>query len=350
MSAYGILPVLETHCQCLYRNDRLWLGVRAEPEPEPAALAEPEPESRPEPESALEPAPEPVAVPDPWTIMESAVEPEPVAAPDGIIGVAAMFDPSIPDMGSAFDVVVSPEVLDEPLPGAGWESSLAPLADEDVEELFPIPAEPEIVDFETVPAVEAPVNGGPAEAAAASASISTDDLRARIEETRRRIRRELDEPFLGQGDVTLAPQADSEVVSRLAAEVPEPAVQERLKRLADAAEASVAPVVVPEAVAPEEGGAPSEEAPLPVTEAKEPAEARPQPDMELGVDYNAMRARIEQTRGRLKAKAFDAMMTGESALLGRESPEKAAERPGPAVLDHDLDQTIETTLREEEDL
>jgi len=121
-------------------------------------------------------------------------------------------------------------------------------------------------------------------------------------------------------------------VSRLAAEVPEPAVQERLKRLADAAEASVAPVVVPEAVTPEEGGAPSEEAPLPVTEAKEPAEARPQPDMELGVDYNAMRARIEQTRGRLKAKAFDAMMTGESALLGRESPEKAAERPGPQSL------------------
>jgi len=63
-----------------------------------------------------------------------------------------------------------------------------------------------------------------------------------------------------------------------------------------------------------------------------------------------MRTRIEETRGRLKAKAFDAMMTGESALLGRESPEKAAERPGPAVLDHDVDQTIETTLREEEDL
>jgi hypothetical protein len=111
---------------------------------------------------------------------------------------------------------------------------------------------------------------------------------------------------------------------------------------------AAAPAVETEVGFPEEVESPSDEALAPVAEVKEPARSGPPPDMELGVDFNAMKARIEQTRGRLKAKAFDAMMTGESALLGRESPEKAAERPGPAILDHDLDQTIETTLREEE--
>ena len=35
-----------------------------------------------------------------------------------------------------------------------------------------------------------------------------------------------------------------------------------------------------------------------------------------------MRRRIEETRARLKAKAFDAMMSGEAALLSRDSGEK----------------------------
>jgi hypothetical protein len=292
-----------------------------EPEPQPEAVAEPESVAEVEPE--LEPVVEFVPLVEP--------EPEPESMPElGIIGLAAMFEPSLPDLGPAFDVVATPELLEEPLPGAGWESSLAPLAEEDVEELFPIPAEEEIVDFDKVPAIEAPpLNGGAAPAATTAPSISADDLKARIEETRRRIRRELDEPFLGEGDTT-----------------PEPAAQELIEQPADADAA--APAVETEVGFPEEVESPSDEALAPVAEVKEPARSGPPPDMELGVDFNAMKARIEQTRGRLKAKAFDAMMTGESALLGRESPEKAAERPGPAILDHDLDQTIETTLREEE--
>ena len=49
---------------------------------------------------------------------------------------------------------------------------------------------------------------------------------------------------------------------------------------------------------------------------------------ETASDYDAMRARIELTRSRLKAKAFDAMMAGESALLGRD-PETTRLRLGP---------------------
>lgn len=302
-------------------------GPEIEPEAEPEAVVDTPPEPEPEPEPELVPVLEFVQVveaePEPEPEPEPAPEPEP-----GIIGLAAMFEPSFPDLGPTIDVVVAPDLLDEPLPGVGWKSSLEPLTEEDVEELFPMPADEEIVDFDKVPVIEAPpLNGGASTAAMTAPSISTDDLKARIEETRRRIRHELDEPFLGEGDTTSARDLQ-----------PEPAT-----------EPTAPPRIEPEVVAAEETGETPEQAPAPVAEVKEPVAAQPQPEMELGVDYNAMRARIEGTRGRLKAKAFDAMMSGESALLGRESPEKAAERPAPAVLDHDLDQTIETSLREEQD-
>ena len=66
------------------------------------------------------------------------------------------------------------------------------------------------------------------------------------------------------------------------------------------------------------------------------------------VDYDAMRSRIELTRSRLKAKAFDAMMSGESALLGRDP--QGAKRPNivPAV-DSEVNDTIENSLKELED-
>ncbi len=355
-------PELETE---LVAQSESEVDVPAEPEAELAAEAQPEPEAAVEvfPEftadSVAEPLAEAVAEPAIEFLPVAEIEAEPIGASDeGVIGVAAMFEPSILDLGQAFDVVVSPDLLEEPLPGAGWESSLAPLADEDVEELFPMPLAEEIVDLEKVPVIEAPaLDGGPASPTIAPPpSISTDDLKARIEETRRRIRRELDEPFLGEGDTTPnpettpAPEIKPEPISRLAAEVPDSAIQDRLEKLADAAEAAAAPAGEPEVSAAEEDGVSSPELPEIAAGAKGAVDSRPQPDMELGVDYNAMRTRIEETRGRLKAKAFDAMMTGESALLGRDSREKGTERPEAAVLDHDLEQTIETTLREEEDI
>jgi hypothetical protein len=61
-----------------------------------------------------------------------------------------------------------------------------------------------------------------------------------------------------------------------------------------------------------------------------------------------MKSRIEVTRSRLKAKAFDAMMSGESALLGRDPENAERKRIVPAV-DTEVNETIESTLREEED-
>jgi hypothetical protein len=75
------------------------------------------------------------------------------------------------------------------------------------------------------------------------------------------------------------------------------------------------------------------------------------PEEALGevLDYDSMKSRIEVTRSRLKAKAFDAMMTGESALLGREPEDAQSKRPPLPVIDSEIDQTIETGLREQED-
>jgi len=142
----------------------------------------------------------------------------------------------------ASEVVLTPEVLDEPIPGMGWTPSMEPSTEEGFEEEFPVITEeplpyvaPEAELSETLaeavvaepleeeepappvqyfaPAyaeeVEAPMDTvrsaatpseetfGPAPSAAPT---SVDDLKARIEETRRRIRRELEQPFLSLGD------------------------------------------------------------------------------------------------------------------------------------------------------
>jgi hypothetical protein len=62
-------------------------------------------------------------------------------------------------------------------------------------------------------------------------------------------------------------------------------------------------------------------------------------------DREAMRRRIEETRARLKAKAFDAMVQGESFI----STEAEADGTGDAVdLDAEAEDAIEQSLREED--
>jgi GGDEF domain-containing protein len=55
------------------------------------------------------------------------------------------------------------------------------------------------------------------------------------------------------------------------------------------------------------------------------------------IDQAEMRSRIEATRTRLKVKAFDAMIRGQVALLGRDD----GEAPGPAAEDPTLDGDLE---------
>jgi hypothetical protein len=61
-----------------------------------------------------------------------------------------------------------------------------------------------------------------------------------------------------------------------------------------------------------------------------------------------MRSRIEATRTRLKVKAFDAMIRGESVLLGRDGGEAPGRTCHDPVLDGDLEGLVEGALSEEE--
>ncbi len=74
-----------------------------------------------------------------------------------------------------------------------------------------------------------------------------------------------------------------------------------------------APAPVAEAVA-----AVADVAPLGVESALSDEDLTAEVTVDEPVDYDSMKSRIESTRSRLKAKAFDAMMTGEAALLGRD--------------------------------
>ena len=89
----------------------------------------------------------------------------------------------------------------------------------------------------------------------------------------------------------------------------------------------------------EPAAAPADEAP-----AAEPAPAR-----EGGaIDQAEMRRRIEETRARLKAKAFDAMMSGEAALLSRDSGDRAVPTGEDHGLDEETDSVIDESLSQEE--
>ncbi len=112
------------------------------------------------------------------------------------------------------------------------------------------------------------------------------------------------------------------------------------------------PVVEPTLVAPlAESPAPVAEPLAPVAEplALSDEDLTAEVSVEEPVDYDSMKSRIESTRSRLKAKAFDAMMTGEAALLGRDLEGRTRSNGDVAGVDSDIDETIETSLREEEE-
>lgn len=218
---------------------------------------------------------------------------------DSVIGVAVLAEPDFPD----FD-----------------EFKLEPITE-------PAPVE--------TPA-PAPVPG--AETLTPAPPISAEALRARIEETRRRIRQEIEEPFMSSNPQTswMTPAAAAPPEVRPLNLDPEPPTAPEDQEAPTAHEETIASLPKPAA-----GWEVAQ------TSAEDHAPARAEDEPELGVDYEGMKGRIEQTRSRLKAKAFDAMMSGESALLGRSSPDGSAERPSRPAFDRELEDTIDTGLRED---
>jgi hypothetical protein len=350
----------------------------------PAEIVEPA-------ESLEEPVILPTAEPSAWTWEEAELvqSSEAVAkTPEGPPVEEAVGETGAEELASEdTEVVLTPGVLEEPVPGMGWTPS-ADLATEETlrEEFARIPEDnfpyvaPEAELEESYPEVEHPavppleeVTPYTAVAPAADsvrteesptpavAPTTVDDLKARIEETRRRIRRELEQPFLNLGErepatgetgseapadgfTPAAPAAFAESPPELMAEIDDG--YEVIELDTEPERGAVA--------APESLGEPSVEE---VSDERSPAEklraslavpSEVPESMELGVDYDAMRARIEKTRGRLKSKAFDAMMTGEASLLSKDSSDSWVEKGSIPAVDPDVDDTIEANLREED--
>jgi hypothetical protein len=217
----------------------------------------------------------------------------------------------------------------------------------------------------------------------------SEDLRARIEETRAAVETDIAEPFapavaeviVEEAEVVREPAAEEPVVEATApstedtgvegapaeeAEYEAPAEEPRAWEIPYEEDASheaepqsaEAPVVAMEVVEPvvDEEAAAAEPAVAEIAEesvaeappADEPVAEAP-PVRESGaIDQAEMRRRIEETRARLKAKAFDAMMSGESALLSRDSGEKPVPTGEDVKLDGELESTIDESLSQEE--
>ena len=146
-----------------------------------------------------------------------------------------------------------------------------------------------------------------------------------------------------------APQSASSLLADTAA-ITEP-VAEPEPGLRAETFAEPEPVAESQAVAepePVAEAAPAE-GPAPVVEATPVEEASSVSREGSGnIDQAAMRRRIEETRARLKAKAFDAMMSGEAALLSRDSGEKPVPTADDIKLDNDVESTIDESLSQED--
>jgi len=133
-------------------------------------------------------------------------------------------------------------------------------------------------------------------------------------------------PVVEEPAVVEEPVADETVTEEQALEAPVPtgeALPEASVAEAPGAETAVAEVAPEDSAAesPREGGV---------------------------IDQAEMRRRIEETRARLKAKAFDAMMSGEAALLARDSGDKPVPKGDDHGLDAETDSVIDESLSQEE--
>ncbi len=245
-----------------------------------------------------EPAPE-TAVDDASSVAE-AVEAEPPA------GEAPAWPVEAEEADVQEDVVLPAPLEASPLTeDAPAETAAAP-----VEERAPawdVHEEPVAEERETVeePAAwETPVGGTETEMAAA-ADLDTETPSSA--------------PLVSEAGVDTAPWSATDEPP--AVEEP-PATTESLAVEEEVPEAAVAEPLVaeePRATAIEEPpvGEPTAAAPV----AEEPV-IREDEGEGAAIDQAEMRRRIEETRARLKAKAFDAMMSGEASLLSRDSGEK----------------------------
>ena len=195
---------------------------------------------------------------------------------------------------------------------------------------------------------------------------TSEDLRVRIEETRTAVETDIAQPFASvAAEEAVVEEAVVEEAAAEEAVVDEAAAEEAVVEEAPAREAveglvadmTSGPVAVVDEEASAEAAAEveeieaaaGEEAQVEKSVAEEPvAEEEPEAREDGTINQAEMRRRIEETRARLKAKAFDAMMSGESALLSRDSGDKPVPKGDDVKLDGELESTIDESLSQEE--
>lgn len=365
-------------------------------------------------EPIAEPIAEPVAELEDLPVFEEVPGPaaEPVTQPSNEL-VAEQIDELVDELnieeqlGAAyFDVQVVPGLIDEPLPGVGWVPTTEPMKYDDVENTFedevvtvtPPESAPSVVPSELF--LSKPVlTGAELETQAVTspessrvAALSAEDLKARIEETRRRIRHELEQPFMSEYETERpqpAPVAEPVQPVEVAAVAEVPVVAEAAVEAEEVAwpapepspfsavpeepyvEFQLAPIDEPERVIEEE--APAADGPyvelLPESQviAAPTQPLVPKADLDAELEHlsalsddsvvagatdrdgplGPLKAKIEQTRGKLKAKAFDAMMNGDPLILAQQSATATETVTRAPIFDDELDKTIETGLSED---
>lgn len=157
------------------------------------------------------------------------------------------------------------------------------------------------------------------------------DLEERLEESRRQVEAELSQAIPAPPETAVEPEVKT-------------AVEEEVEEAAeDETEAGPEPAVaepetgVEEKIEALDSGGGEEVPPVDQSDAIRPP-----------VDRDEMRQRIEETRSRLKAKAFDSMVEGETLLATGDDTTPISDPGEDSGLDEDTDEIIDQLLEEED--
>ena len=222
---------------------------------------------------------------------------------------------------------------------------------------------------EAAPTATAAPAAGPTVAPLITPTMASVDLESRIEETRRQVEERLEKPFAPpvesaeEIDIAEAPEV---LIEEEAAETPaaeaEAISEEKVLAVGESGgeefiSEEVEEIVASEMIAPDVDeeiaalktpveGEPTMEDEAIVREEKTEAAGGPAPSQ---IDREEMRRRIDETRARLKAKAFDAIVSGETFVTPETEEAGFEKSPEDSVgLDREIGEEIDKSLKEED--
>jgi hypothetical protein len=254
-------------------------------------------------------------------VAEEVVE-EPEAAPEVFEG--PVYQEPVADVEPAAEPAVEEAPQEAPRAWEVWQDEAAneePVTEELVAEV----AEEPIAESELVAEV---AEEAVAEEPVADEAIAEPELLA-------------EEPVLEEPIAEVVAEVTEEPVAAEAVAEPEPVAEVAEEAVVEEPSAEVAEEPVAEEPVAEVAEEPAAEEPA----VEEPPAAREG----ATIDQAEMRRRIEETRARLKAKAFDAMMSGEAALLRNDSGDKPLPKGDDVDLEAEIDTTIDESFSQDED-